>query len=71
MPKFDFKKSLQKFVEKNPPQRETKDIERETDEIFLKYMEKYAEEKQKQDKTYLVVPKFFDRKMLIKEKNQL
>lgn len=35
MPKLNFKKSLKAFVENNPPNRETKLIEKETDELFL------------------------------------
>ena len=45
MPKFNFKKSLQDYISQNPPKRETKLIEKETDELFLQYMEKYTEER--------------------------
>lgn len=42
MPKLAIKKSLLQFINNNSNKRETKDIEKETDEIFLNYMENYA-----------------------------
>jgi hypothetical protein len=39
--RIDWAKSLKKYVEENPSKRSMKEIEEETDKLFLKYMEDY------------------------------
>ena len=39
--RIDWVKSLKNFVEKKPSKRTMKEIEEETDKLFLEYMENY------------------------------
>ena len=67
MPKIDWKKSLQNFVKTNPSTRPLKDIEKQTDEMFISYMETLAENAKKQDPTFTKIPKFFNPQSLEKD----
>ena len=67
MPKIDWKKSLQNFVKSNPSSRPLKEIEKQTDELFIGYMEGLAESHKKTDPTLKTIPKFFNPEQLEKE----
>lgn len=61
--------SLQNFVkqEKNKENYSKRNVEKETDELFLKYMQEYTLRKQKNDKSLQKIPRFFNKEMLNKE----
>lgn len=67
MPKLNWKKSLQNFIKENPSTRPLKDIEKQTDELFINHMEKYANDCKKIDPTYQSIPKFFNAQILEKD----
>lgn len=71
MPKLDWKKNLKSFIQKNKKTRNAQEIEKETDEKFLEHMENFANARQSLDSSYKTIPKFFDKKMLINERNNL
>ena len=53
--KLDLKK-LKKYIEKNPPTRKTEEIEKETDELFLKMMDQIQLKKKQKDESYSKIP---------------
>ena len=67
MPKIDWISSLKNVVMNDKRNRAPKDIEQETDKLFLSYMQGYVDKKQSHDETYQTIPRFFNKKLL--EKN--
>lgn len=71
MVRLDWKSSIQKFVKENPSKRNVKEIERETDELFVSHMETFAKACQRIDPSYNKVPRFFDSMALKKDENTI
>ena len=67
MAKLDWVKGLKAVVEANTSKRPAKEIERETDEKFLNYMQERATKLQASDPSYSIIPRFFDKKLLNKD----
>ena len=59
--KIDWAKSLKKFVEENPSRRSMKEIEEETDRLFLKYMEDFKEKQLVIEPSLKKIPRFFQK----------
>ena len=66
--KIDWIDSLQKFVSAKP-QRSPQEIDDETDNLFLKYIEEDKEQQAKQDPSLKKIPKFFQK--ALSNENQL
>lgn len=67
MVKLDWVKSLKAVVDASTSKRPAKEIERESDELFLKHMQDRANNLQSADQSYKVIPQFFDRRLLNKD----
>ena len=59
--KIDWTKSLKKYVEENPSKRSMKEIEEETDRLFLKYMEDYKKKQLEIEPSLKKIPRFFQK----------
>lgn len=55
---IDWTEQLKKFVS-SKPQRTAQEIDDETDQLFLKYIEDAKEKEEKEDKSFKKIPKFF------------
>ncbi len=71
MPRLDAKKLLKQYVENYTETKPSAQIERETDELFLNYMDNYNKKLRTFDKSYEQISKFFDKSALDKEKNTI
>lgn len=57
--RVDWASSLRKYVEDNPSKRSMKEIEEETDKLFLKYMENYKKKQLEIEPSLKKIPRFF------------
>ncbi|KRX07662.1 hypothetical protein PPERSA_11211 [Pseudocohnilembus persalinus] len=68
---IDWSNVLKKFVQ-SKPQRTAQEIDDETDQKFLQYIEEAKEKEQKQDKSFQKIPKFFQKSAVVNDqKNEL
>lgn len=61
--KIDWVSALNKYV-KSKPQRTAQEIDDETDQLFLKYIEDGKRKEEESDPSYKKVPKFFQKSQL-------
>lgn len=59
--KIDWVNSLKKYVEKNQSKRTMKEIEEETDKLFLEYMEDYKQKQLALEPSLKKIPRFFQK----------
>lgn len=59
--RIDWAKSLKKYVEGNPSKRSMKEIEEETDKLFLQYMEDYKKKQLELEPSLKKIPRFFQK----------
>ena len=59
--RIDWVKSLKNFVEKKPSKRTMKEIEEETDKLFLEYMENYKKKQLEIEPSLKKIPRFFQK----------
>ena len=69
--KIDWEKALRKYVEENPSKRSMKEIEEETDNLFLKYMEDYKKKQLKLEPSLKKIPRFFQKNTYSENYNKL
>ena len=67
MVKLDWVKGLKSIVDANSSKRPAKEIDRETDELFLKHMQERATRLQEDDPSFKLIPRFFDKRLLNKD----
>lgn len=65
---IDWIDTLKKFINAKQ-QRTAQEIDDETDQLFLKYIEQAKSKEEEQDKSYKKIPKFFQKALL--NENQL
>lgn len=58
--KIDWISSLKKYVD-SKPQRSAQEIDDETDQLFLKYIEDAKKKEEESDASYKKVPKFYQK----------
>jgi len=59
--RIDWVKSLKNYVEQNQSKRTMKEIEEETDKLFLEYMENYKKKQLEIDPSLRKIPRFFQK----------